>query len=282
MQSRDRRADRLSSSALRGAVDQTLTALRQAGLKVKGYVTHPDPLTSIRNAFEIQPADEIVISTHPEGRSNWLERDVVGAARERFDVPITHVTNGVHLPTFLATDWQTLLDRHAGDWRTRALSDRALRFVDEMGDAELAALRQHQVGKPPLLLAREARHVGVGEDVGGVFVIAGVGNRQTDFVELRSPVEKALIVVLFVLASRDQLLQQGQRRGRHDHGIKARRFEVIAQGFGIDHARGCQHQDTGQGGGGDFTDRVACQDHRQGVEFDVEEGCRGHQPCGSG
>ena len=32
-----------------------------------------------------------MISTHPEGRSNWLERNVVGAARERFDVPITHV-----------------------------------------------------------------------------------------------------------------------------------------------------------------------------------------------
>ncbi len=32
-----------------------------------------------------------MISTHPEGRSNWLERNVVGAARERFDIPITHV-----------------------------------------------------------------------------------------------------------------------------------------------------------------------------------------------
>ncbi len=36
-------------------------------------------------------ADEIVISTHPEGRSHWLERNVVGDARDRFDVPITHV-----------------------------------------------------------------------------------------------------------------------------------------------------------------------------------------------
>ena len=33
----------------------------------------------------------IVISTHPEGRSNWLERGVVTSARERFAVPITHV-----------------------------------------------------------------------------------------------------------------------------------------------------------------------------------------------
>ena len=35
--------------------------------------------------------DEIVISTHPEGRSNWLERGVVGGARERFDLTVTHV-----------------------------------------------------------------------------------------------------------------------------------------------------------------------------------------------
>src|SRR6266704_79010 len=36
-------------------------------------------------------ADEIIISTHPEGRSNWLEKGVVSGARERFAVPITHV-----------------------------------------------------------------------------------------------------------------------------------------------------------------------------------------------
>ena len=33
----------------------------------------------------------MIISTHPEGRSVWLEKGVVRAARERFDVPITHV-----------------------------------------------------------------------------------------------------------------------------------------------------------------------------------------------
>ena len=33
----------------------------------------------------------MIISTHPEGRSNWLERGVVQGARDRFEVPITHV-----------------------------------------------------------------------------------------------------------------------------------------------------------------------------------------------
>ena len=36
-------------------------------------------------------ADEIIISTHPPGRSNWLEKEVIGRAGERYPVPITHV-----------------------------------------------------------------------------------------------------------------------------------------------------------------------------------------------
>ena len=50
-----------------------------------------DPLQAMEDALRTFGPDEIVISTHPEGRSNWLERGVVSAARERFDVPITHV-----------------------------------------------------------------------------------------------------------------------------------------------------------------------------------------------
>jgi hypothetical protein len=45
----------------------------------------------MEDALRTFGADEIVIATHPEGRSNWLERNIVGAARERFDAPITHV-----------------------------------------------------------------------------------------------------------------------------------------------------------------------------------------------
>ncbi|MEQ1439969.1 alpha-glucan family phosphorylase [Fontimonas sp. SYSU GA230001] len=57
------------------------------------------------------------------------------------DNPITGITNGVHLPTFLAAPWQALLDRHAEGWRTRAPGERALRFLDEISDAELSVLR---------------------------------------------------------------------------------------------------------------------------------------------
>jgi hypothetical protein len=36
-------------------------------------------------------AGEVIVSTHPPGRSNWLERDVVQRARAISPVPVTHV-----------------------------------------------------------------------------------------------------------------------------------------------------------------------------------------------
>jgi GABA permease len=46
---------------------------------------------AVEDALRLFGADEIVVSTHPEGRSHWLERGVVEALRQRYDVPVTHV-----------------------------------------------------------------------------------------------------------------------------------------------------------------------------------------------
>ena len=72
-------------------LDETLARLAEVGIQARGEVGDGDPLVAIEDAVRLFHPDEIVISTHPEGRSNWLERGVVGAARERFDVPVTHV-----------------------------------------------------------------------------------------------------------------------------------------------------------------------------------------------
>jgi hypothetical protein len=77
-------------SAAQARLDASLARLRQHGVQAQGEVGDGDPLQAVEDALRTFGADEIVISTHPEGRSNWLERNVVGAARERFDVPITH------------------------------------------------------------------------------------------------------------------------------------------------------------------------------------------------
>jgi GABA permease len=72
-------------------LEASLTAMRAAGLSARGEVGDADPLQAIEDALRTFAPDELVISTHPEGRSHWLERGVVGGARERFDLPVTHV-----------------------------------------------------------------------------------------------------------------------------------------------------------------------------------------------
>jgi len=75
----------------RQRLEESLAQLAKAGVEARGEVGDGDPVQAIEDALRTFGADEIIISTHPEGRSNWLERGVVQNARERFAVPITHV-----------------------------------------------------------------------------------------------------------------------------------------------------------------------------------------------
>jgi GABA permease len=75
----------------RKRLDTSLERLRRNGIEADGEVGDAEPLQAIEDAVRTFGPDEIIISTHPEGRSHWLERGVVTGARERFAVPITHV-----------------------------------------------------------------------------------------------------------------------------------------------------------------------------------------------
>jgi hypothetical protein len=75
----------------RERLDRSLRELDRLGIEARGEVGDADPLQAIEDALRTFGPDEVIISTHPEGRSNWLERGVVSGARERFAVPITHV-----------------------------------------------------------------------------------------------------------------------------------------------------------------------------------------------
>jgi len=78
-------------AAAQKRLDATIARLASVGIEARGEVGDVDPLVAIEDSVRTFHPDEVVISTHPEGRSNWLERGVVAAARERFDVPVTHV-----------------------------------------------------------------------------------------------------------------------------------------------------------------------------------------------
>jgi hypothetical protein len=78
-------------AAARERLDRSLARLGSLGINARGEVGDGDPVQAIEDALRTFGADEIIISTHPEGRSHWLERGVVTRARERFDRPVTHV-----------------------------------------------------------------------------------------------------------------------------------------------------------------------------------------------
>lgn len=65
----------------------------------------------------------------------WPERSVE-------QVPIRHVTNGVHTTTWMANPMQALLDRHlGGDWRARQTDPALWERIESIPDAELWAVR---------------------------------------------------------------------------------------------------------------------------------------------
>ena len=78
-------------AAAQERLDASLAQLATAGVEARGEVGDGDPVQAMEDALRTFGADEIIISTHPPGRSNWLERGVVERARERFAVPITHI-----------------------------------------------------------------------------------------------------------------------------------------------------------------------------------------------
>ncbi len=78
-------------AAAQSRLDASLAQLADSGVTARGEIGDGDPLQALEDALREFPADEIVLSTHPPGRSHWLEQGVVELARQRYDVPITHV-----------------------------------------------------------------------------------------------------------------------------------------------------------------------------------------------
>jgi uncharacterized membrane protein len=70
---------------------EALEKLRQSGVNARGEMADSDPLAALEGALLRFAADEVVISTHPPGRSPWLEQGILGGAGSLFDGPVTHV-----------------------------------------------------------------------------------------------------------------------------------------------------------------------------------------------
>ena len=94
MQQRSTNCPGLAPSDLAGRLFET----RRLSRELAGPLS-PEDMTvqAMEDALRLYSADEVIISTHPPGRSNWLEHDVVSRAQERFEVPVTHVVVDLEL-----------------------------------------------------------------------------------------------------------------------------------------------------------------------------------------
>ena len=108
--------------------------------------THPDesePFGVTQFALRSSRIANGVSARHGEvAREMWHE---LWPDRPVGDVPITHVTNGAHIPTWIGGPMRELLDRHLGDgWTDRAVDPATWEPVDEVPAEELWAARSAQ------------------------------------------------------------------------------------------------------------------------------------------
>jgi len=131
-------------------------------LSMLGRYADTVPLSGGRDAFlalgRIDPADAAqpsgmtALALRGSRQANAVSRRHGEVARAMWrplypgrapeGVPITHVTNGVHLPTWLGAPLRALLDRHLGaDWLRRAEHEQTWAPVAQIPPAELWAAR---------------------------------------------------------------------------------------------------------------------------------------------
>ena len=75
----------------RRRVRAALDRLRDTGLDVQCRVGDPDPVAALREAWDPDRYDEVIVSTLPGRFSRWLQIDLPRRAGRITGVPVTHV-----------------------------------------------------------------------------------------------------------------------------------------------------------------------------------------------
>jgi starch phosphorylase len=85
------------------------------------------------------------------------------------DVPIGHITNGVHVPTFLARAWAAVFDAELPGWREHLHDAQWWHGLDRIDDGRFGAVRRalkhHLLRDVAERYARQLRRAGVPEDI---------------------------------------------------------------------------------------------------------------------
>src|SRR4051795_2446549 len=77
--------------AARERLGQLLASLRDDGIVAAGMIGDPDPYTAARNALDYFHISEIVVSTLPHNRSQWVEKGLIEKLEREGRKPVIHV-----------------------------------------------------------------------------------------------------------------------------------------------------------------------------------------------
>jgi hypothetical protein len=105
---------------------ESLEHCASAGLTAGGALGDADPLQALDDAIRSFDPDAVIIATPRPGLSNWLERGLVTQARERFDLPITHVVVDPIWGDDHVVDREPADERHAPARERHTARDRAV------------------------------------------------------------------------------------------------------------------------------------------------------------
>jgi len=75
----------------RERLGRLLESLRQAGIVAAGMIGDPDPYTAAMNAAQYFHISEIVVSTLPEGSSQWVADKLVERIESATNKPVEHI-----------------------------------------------------------------------------------------------------------------------------------------------------------------------------------------------
>ena len=174
---------------------------------------------------------------------------------------------------------------------TRQLAAVAVELV-EVASRDATAMGAHDRREHGLVVDREARHLGVLQDVRAVLLVARVGDRQTDLVNQRCPAQEATALLGLVLPVVVGLIEEGRGGSLDSRGLReihlvagGDRLDGAVAGVAVGHpAQQLVHQPLAQRAGrglesldaelleGGAQDRHAAREHRRPVGLEALEG----------
>jgi hypothetical protein len=75
-------------------LDRAIAAIREAGIPAHGQVFDSGPLDAVKDMIQMEPIDELIVSTHPEAKSGWLRRNLLDEIRRVSQPrPVEHIVS---------------------------------------------------------------------------------------------------------------------------------------------------------------------------------------------